>query len=73
MCIRDRLYATGNGVAHSHARAEAWFRAAASQGSAEAARNLHVLIHGDEGAPEVPGRPAFTAPDPRLVAANCRI
>ncbi len=67
------LYATGNGVAHSHGRAEAWFRAAASQGSAEAARNLHVLIHGDEAAPAVPVRPAATAPDPRLLAASCRI
>lgn len=67
------LYATGQGVAHSHARAEAWFRAAAGQGSAEAARNLHVLIHGDEGAPAPPAQAAATAPDPRLLAANCGI
>lgn len=68
------LYATGQGVPHSHAQALAWFRAAADQGSAEAARNLHVLIHGDEGAPAIPGGArAPSAPDPRLLAVDCRI
>ena len=67
------LYATGQGLPHDHARATAWFRAAAAQGSAEAARNLHVLIHGDDGAPAIPRGTAATAPDPRLLASNCRL
>jgi TPR repeat protein len=67
------LYATGQGLPHDHARAAAWFRAAADQGSAEAARNLHVLIHGDDGAPAIPRGNAATAPDPRLLASNCRL
>lgn len=67
------LYATGRGLPHDHARAAAWFRAAADQGSAEATRNLHVLIHGDDGAPAIPRGRAATAPDPRLVASNCRL